>query len=754
MVKFNQITATTRRNSMSLRTGLFFYLAALAFPFSASAIPEPKTATDTSRPVIVASVNDPAGTAQIFPGSIREKRNPFEPSPELRPMVEFWKKIYTQYTTRQAVLHDKDNLTVIYEVVDLDNGGKKAVRERKRKIESILNRLDKNGGAPSAPEEEEIAAKFAHIQDTNKFSHAVEALRVQLGQADRFKLGLQRSGRYMNHIREVFRSYDLPEELTALPHVESSFNYKAYSSVGAAGIWQFMRGTGRLFMRVDYTVDERRDPITSTDAAARLLSISYKELGSWPLAITSYNHGINGMRRARGLYGDDMAAIIRNYKSKSFGFASRNFYTEFLAALEVSRNYHKYFTNVEPEPEYRFKEIVLPKNASATSLAATIKVPLDSLKEHNLSLRPVVWSGKRPIPAGYRLKIPEDISESRLAMVSGGELSASARPAVAGKSNDLRIIPAVFVKKMKIGDTVAVTAEPAGEEEAGARSGDASSQEPKEQPDFHYVKPGETLFGISKKYGTTMAKLASLNGLDKRLRIRSGQKLALESASEEVENDASGEAPVTEEPSSQELTAAAIEMPSDQEAAAPSEPGAIDAVQEAVRVADVSLTDDGIVVNINGRILKLGSSAFAVREIRPGIGEIKASGEETVGHYAEWLKVSRKRIARMNGKNVSRIIKSGGMVKIPLLRKAASKKSFERNRLEYHMGMMEDFFSEYQVDGEKTLTVEKRSSMRDIVSGDSDTPPLWLVALYNPDKKSKTLRPGDTVTAPVIVKKQ
>lgn len=738
---------------MSWRAGLFF-LATLAFPFSASAIPEKETAADTSRPIVTASANYFSTTEPVFYGRPVEKQNPFEPSPELRPMVEFWKKIYTQRTTRQAVLHDKDDLTIIYDVVDLDNGGKKAVRERKRKIESILNRLSKNGGAPSTPEEEEIAAKFAHIQDKSKFSHAVEALRVQLGQADRFKLGLQRSGRYMNHIREVFRSYDLPEELTALPHVESSFNYKAYSCVGAAGIWQFMRGTGRLFMRVDYTVDERRDPITSTDAAARLLSISYKELGSWPLAITSYNHGINGMRRARELYGDDIAAIIRNYKSKSFGFASRNFYTEFLAALEVSRNYNKYFTNVEPEPEYRFREIVLPKSASAASLAAGMKVPLDSLKEHNLSLRPVVWSGKRLIPAGYRLKIPGDLSDSRLAMVSGIEVSGGARPAVAEKSSDLRITPAVFVKKMKIGDITAGAAEPVGEEEAGARSVAVSSQEPKEQPDFHYVKPGETLFGISRKYGTTVPKLASLNGLDKRLRIRSGQKLALESASEDVENDAPGEAPVTDEPSSQELTAAAIEMPSDQETDAPSEPGASGSVQESVHKADVSMADDGIVVNVNGRILKLDSSALAVREIRPGVGEIKASGEETVGHYAEWLKVSRKRITRMNGKNVSRIIKSGGMVKIPLPRKTASRKNFERNRLEYHMGMMEDFFSEYQVDGEKTLTVEKRASMRDIISGEPETPPLWLVALYNPDKKTKPLRPGDTVTAPVIVKKQ
>jgi membrane-bound lytic murein transglycosylase D len=683
-------------------------------------------------------------------------------------MVEFWKKIYTQYTTRQVVIHDDEDLAIIYDVVDLDGGGKKPVRERKRKIEMALNRLAKNGGVPTSPEEEEIVAKLAHINSRNKFARAADNLRAQLGQADRFKVGLQRSGKYMNYIRDVFRSYDLPEELTALPHVESSFNYKAYSSVGAAGIWQFMRGTGRLFMRVDYTVDERRDPITSTDAAARLLRISYNQLGSWPLAITSYNHGINGMRHAKELHGEDMAVIIKNYKSRSFGFASRNFYTEFLAALDVSKNHHKYFTNVEPEPEYKFKEIVLPQNTSVKSLASLVKIPLESLKEHNLSLRPVVWSGKRAFPAGYKLRVPYDTNETRLAMADVSVAPRDAHSTSLRKPGDLRITAVTFIRKPNNAEVAppAVVAPaattPLAQEAAEESPVEVSDQDTKEQTDYHYVKPSETLFAISKKYGTTVEKLASLNGLDRRSRLHPGQKLALESSVEEAETyaqgavagDAPGEATASVEPSSQELTAAALEMPSDQEAAAPSEPAETNAAPKVARNTEVSMANDGLIVNINGKVLKLDSSAFAVRQVRPGVGEITASVEETVGHYAEWLKVSRKRIARMNGKGVTRIIKSGGMVKIPLTRATASKKSFERNRLEYQMGLMEDFFNEYQVDGEKTLTVKKRGSMRDMALGDSSAPPFWLVALYNPDKQSKTLRVGDQITAPVIVKKQ
>ena len=109
---------------------------------------------------------------------------------------------------------------------------------------------------------------------------------------------MQISGQYMIFLKKIFKKYDLPEELIVLPHVESSFNYKAYSSAGAAGIWQFTRGTGKQYLKISYEVDERLDPILSTEAAAKLLKRNYEVLGSWPLAITAYNHGAYGMKRA------------------------------------------------------------------------------------------------------------------------------------------------------------------------------------------------------------------------------------------------------------------------------------------------------------------------------------------------------------------------------------------------------------------------------------------------------------------------
>ena len=185
---------------------------------------------------------------------------------------------------------------------------------------------------------------------------AVEDMRFQLGQSDRFREGLVRSGLWQAHIEQTLADLGLPPELGVLPHVESSFNAAAYSKAGAAGMWQFMRSTGRRYMRIDSAVDDRMDPFRSTEAAAQLLSFNYRLLGTWPLALTAYNHGAEGMRRAKEQVGtDDIVMVVRNYHSPSFGFASRNYYVSFLAALTVDKNPEKYFGPIKREPEAKFQ---------------------------------------------------------------------------------------------------------------------------------------------------------------------------------------------------------------------------------------------------------------------------------------------------------------------------------------------------------------------------------------------------------------
>ena len=155
--------------------------------------------------------------------------------------------------------------------------------------------------------------------------------------------GYRTGRRYFPEMERIFVAEGLPPELTRLPLIESCFNLDAYSKVGATGVWQFMPGTGRLYMMVNGSVDERRDPIASTRAAARYLTNSYGRLGNWPLAITAYNHGPAGV--ARGVdetRSTDIVTLIRYYDGPGWGFSSRNFYAEFLAALDIEKHQEAY----------------------------------------------------------------------------------------------------------------------------------------------------------------------------------------------------------------------------------------------------------------------------------------------------------------------------------------------------------------------------------------------------------------------------
>src|SRR5690606_17971970 len=194
--------------------------------------------------------------------------------------------------------------------------------------------------------------------------------------------------------------------LVILPHVESSFHPGAFSSVAASGMWQFMRETAQRFMRVDLVVDERLDPWVATEGAMELLEYNYGRLGTWPLALTAYNHGTNGMARAvRDTGSDDIGQIISDYSGPRFGFASRNFYPQFLAALEVDRNAEHYFGPVQMDPSPAFVSVTLGAYVEAGVIAETLGVDTATLRRYNPALLAPVWNGSKRIPKGYTLKL-------------------------------------------------------------------------------------------------------------------------------------------------------------------------------------------------------------------------------------------------------------------------------------------------------------------------------------------------------------
>ena len=345
------------------------------------------------------------------------------PRPEgIQQDVNFWIRVYTEVTTNEGFLHDERNLAVVYDTLKFSPGSssrdrQKMVDERRDRHIAALRRIiaalpnDAARDALSA-EDKRVLALWGPNPSAIILKEALQRVRFQLGQADRFKEGLIRSSTWETHIAETFANQGLPPELAVLPHVESSFNAAAYSKVGAAGLWQFMRSTGRRYMCVDDAVDERLDPYRSTEAAAQLLAYNYRVLNSWPLALTAYNHGAAGMRRAKETVGTaDFVKINRTYNSRTFGFASRNFFPSFLAALTIDENPEKYFGPLQRRPEQKFREVTMPAYVRLATLERTLGVDREQLRLLNPGWRPTIFNGTRLIPKGYRLRLPADTSE-------------------------------------------------------------------------------------------------------------------------------------------------------------------------------------------------------------------------------------------------------------------------------------------------------------------------------------------------------
>jgi membrane-bound lytic murein transglycosylase D len=289
-----------------------------------------------------------AGTELAFPRPMAIEQN-----------VKFWVDVFATYSDRDFIVHDRDQVDHVYDVIHLRGDGDPTPEEvadindyLKNKYSATLKRLA--AGQPPANSEERRIADMFKGEPSSAYTVAAQNLRVQQGLRERFREGLLRSKYYRPTMERIFRAAGLPPELVTLATVESGFSSRAKSSAGAVGIWQFTRGTGKQYMRITRYHDDRLDPTTETRAAAALLRANYEALGSWPLAITAYNYGTGGTLAAAAEYGGDYDRMVRNYNGPHFGFAVRNYYSEFLAALQIHQDEEKYF------PDLKYSETPQP----------------------------------------------------------------------------------------------------------------------------------------------------------------------------------------------------------------------------------------------------------------------------------------------------------------------------------------------------------------------------------------------------------
>ena len=711
--------------------------------------------------------------------------DPFPEPPALAPAVGFWIRVYTEATTDGGFLHDARLLDVVYEHIRFEGETNRRVRERvveqhKRDWREVLEWLAR-GGEPRDAREQQIVRLFSaalgRAPQARDYRDAKDEIRFQLGQRDKFRDGLIRSGAYEAEMRAVFRDLGMPDDLALLPHVESSFNVRAYSKYGAAGVWQFMRGTGRRFMKVDYVVDERLDPITATRAAARLLRENHAILGTWPLALTAYNHGAGGMARAvRKLGTDRIDEIVLRYDSRSFGFASRNFYTQFLAARKVLKSYESYFGPLQRDKPRAIDVVSLPFYADVSDLQEKLGVSAQQIADLNPALRPPVFRAGKRVPRGYALRLPAgtvagDAStwlasvpsemrhpeqhESRYYTVRRGdtlsEIATQSRTSVSAllAENDLgprqriypgqvlqlpdrsgrkRIVPPVAIVRTAQAETLAAAQEPEPEAKPEVDSATPPAPEVAVATPESLEKPStepETVARVEPEAEPIAA-----------LEVPGAPPTSVEAETEpeaepepdaEAAADAESEAPFSaEELASPEppLTAKPRKVPPLEVAVA--EP----AVSHAEEVTAAGAPDDSPFRRVD-------------RE------RVIVDDDETLGHFADWLEVSPQRLRNLNRLKPRQAIHVGQTLRLDFT-KVPSEKFLER-RLEYHKAIEEDFFGSFRVTG----TVEHSLRAGDtlwVLSHKLYGVPTWLIHRYNPDVDFAKLVPGVKLQIPVVEK--
>ena len=353
----------------------------------------------------------------------------------------------------------------------------------------------------------------------------------QTGIPERFQSYLDRFEHYKPVVQQIFEEFGLPVELSYLSLVESGFNPKAYSRARAAGPWQFMKATGRIYgLRVNWHIDERRDPIKSTVAAAHHLRDLYDRFGSWPLALAAYNAGEGKISRAiRKSRTRDYWKIRKSWRY--IRRETREYVPRFIAAAMIAMNPTDYGFSANPTDPYAYEEVPIKKRVHLRSIAKATGIALDELKRLNPELRRSIIPVHQ---SGYFLKVP--LGTRSLVEDQHDQLKLWTQPPP----------PPTQWYRVRRGDSLSVVAKRFGMSvrtlknlnnrrgnliRAGERLRVRASAPPVNlKSNWYTVRYGDNLSGIAKRFGTSAQKLRRLNNLSGNL-IHTGDRLKVRETS-------------------------------------------------------------------------------------------------------------------------------------------------------------------------------------------------------------------------------
>ena len=724
----------------------------------------------------------------------------------LEPDINFWRRVYTEIDTSSGFIHDSRHLGVVYRTLSFPEDATRRQRNRTLRatydeLRDVLERLASGRRDNLSAEEQRVLAQWPDDVTNAELRASAGRLRFQLGQANRFRSGLIRAGTWRRHIEEVLERQGLPAELAALPHVESSFDPTAYSKVGAAGMWQFTRSTGLRYMRIDHIVDERRDPFLSTVAAARLLDNNYSVLESWPLALTAYNHGVAGMRRAKRQQGtDDIETIVRNYTGRTFGFASRNFYVAFLAALDVDRDPERYFGSVSPSPAANTVTVEVPDFVTIGALERTLDIDRRRLRYWNPALMDPVWSGDKFVPRGFELRLPTALSEdvgTRLAALPATERYTAQMPDIyhrVGRGDTISQIAERYRVSMRSlvelnglrsrnliragqvlrlpgnGDGTPMTLAQLDGGDVGG--GDVGT---------YIVRAGDNIDGIARRFGVDERVILARNDIRDRNRIFVGQELLIGNADSATVEPAlatvvetaveTSSAPVTPQITPAVLVEESVVEESVAEASAPT-PSSSRAEEQRLLATEARLamlTETSVEAGFEPPAVEEAMAAQEPDETAPEAnalaseqaelagdpsdylvaadGTIEVQALETLGHYADWLGIRTQRLRDINSLPFGQALVIGERLKLEF--ETVDARSFEQRRIAYQQDTQEAFFLAYQITDTLDHVIRPGESLW-VLALRQYRVPVWLVRQFNPDLDLDQIRPGTVVKFPEL----